>query len=238
VPAAVARAVRYEQADNLLVERTSQRGISRVTGLARVIVARRVKKAPMLSPPLPRPRPKKARVKSWQALEPDEMWTFVGHKARKVWLWLWLWLVVGRASRRLVAWRLGCRGEATLRRLWRGLPARYRRHCRYFTDEWKAYPNGLPRGPHRPCPEGEGQTSIAEALSCSLRQRCGVLVRASGSFSQDLAMHTARIKLVVDKHNQQIILMDYRRNKKLKNVHLRPQFHPEPLAHDPDNFFG
>lgn len=125
------------------------------------------------------------------------MWTFVGRKKRKV----WRWLVVERASRRSVGWTLGSRGEAPLRRLWLALPRRYRRHCWYFTDLWKAYPNVLPRWQHRPCPKGEGQTSIVEAINCSLRQRCGVLVRKSCSFSKSLTMHTARIKLVFDNYN-------------------------------------
>jgi insertion element IS1 protein InsB len=53
------------------------------------------------------------------------MWTFVGRKKRKV----WLWLAVERASRRTVALTLGCRGEATARRLWQALPTRYHRLC-------------------------------------------------------------------------------------------------------------
>jgi len=122
------------------------------------------------------------------------MWTFVGRRKRKV----WLWLVVERASRRIVGWTLGSRGAAPLRRLWAALPHRYRRHCWYFTDEWDAYSKVLPKGAHRPTRKGEGQTSIVEAINCSLRQRCGVLVRKSCSFSKDLAMHTARIKLIID----------------------------------------
>ena len=34
-----------------------------------------------------------------------------------------------------------------------------------------------------------------------LRQRGGVLVRKSCSFSKSLAMHTARIKIVIDNYN-------------------------------------
>jgi len=59
------------------------------------------------------------------------MWTFVGRRQRKG----WLWLAVERASRRIVAWVLGCRGAATARRLWAALPPRYQRHCRYHTDQ-------------------------------------------------------------------------------------------------------
>ncbi len=117
------------------------------------------------------------------------MWTFVGRRKRKV----WLWLAVERASRRIVAWVLGCRGAATARRLWAALPRRYQRHCRYHPDQWEAYAKVLPAT--------TGNTSIVEAINCSLRHRCGVLVRKSCSFSKSLAMHTARIKIVIDNYN-------------------------------------
>ena len=103
-------------------------------------------------------------------LEVDEMWTFVGRKRRKV----WLWLAVERASRRIVAWVLGSRGTATLRRLWAALPRRYHRHTRYFTDQWRAYRQVLPAGAHI---VGKSGTRVVEALNGKLRHRCGVLVR-------------------------------------------------------------
>lgn len=106
-----------------------------------------------------------------------------------------------RASRRIVAWVLGDRSAQTAQRLWQALPRRYRRHCWYFTDLWDAYGKVLPRWRHRPCPKGEGQTSSVEAINCALRQRCGVLVRKSCSFSKSLVMHTARIKIVIDNYN-------------------------------------
>lgn len=112
----------------------------------------------------------------------------------------WLWLTVERASRRIVAWVLGCRGAATGRRLWAALPTRYRHHCCYHTDQWEAYAKALPAH-HRPHPKGSGQTSILEATNCSLRQRCGVLVRKSCSFSKPLFMHMVRIKIVIDNYN-------------------------------------
>jgi insertion element IS1 protein InsB len=75
-----------------------------------------------------------------------------------------------------------------------------------FTDEWKAYVKVLPRWQHRLCAKDEGQTNIVEAINCSLHRRCGVLVRKSCSFNKSLAMHTARIKTVVDNYNRNIIL--------------------------------
>ena len=55
VPAAAARVVCYEQVEKLLVERNSQRSIMRVTGVARMTVAKLIKKSaggtPALAPP-------------------------------------------------------------------------------------------------------------------------------------------------------------------------------------------
>ena len=202
MPAAVARAARYAQVDRLLAERNSQRSIVRVSGVSRVTVACLAKKAQVPPPCLPRRRSKKAQKRRWEILELDEMGTFVGRKPRKV----WLWLAVERVRRCIVAWVLGRRDAATTRHLWQALPKRYHRHCWYFTDLFPAYAQALPPGPHRPCSKGEGQTNIVEALNCSLRQRCGVLVRKSCSFSKSLPMHAARIKICIDQHNQRIIL--------------------------------
>ena len=146
---------------------------------------------------MPRLRSKKAQRRVWEALELDEMWPFVGRKKRKV----WLWLAVERASRCVVARVLGRRDAATARRLWAALPRRYRRHCWYFTYLFPAYVDVLSRWQHRRCPKADGGTSVIEAINCSLRQRCGVLVRKSCSFSKLLAMHTARIKIVIDNYN-------------------------------------
>ena len=128
------------------------------------------------------------------------MWTFVGRKKRKV----WLWLAVERYTRRIVAWVLGTRGTATARRLWQALPMGYRTGTWYYTDEWGAYRRVLPPGAHRPSAKGSGQTSIVEAINCSLRQKCAVLVRKTCSFSRSLAMHRIRLQLVIDEHNRRI----------------------------------
>ena len=134
------------------------------------------------------------------ALESDEMGAFVGRRKCKV----WLWLAVERASRRIVGWVLGGRGAAACRRLRQALPPRFQRQTAYYTGAWEAYAKVLPAAAHRPSAKGSGQTSIAEAINCSLRQRCGVLVRKSCSFSKSLAMHTARLKICIDNHNFQL----------------------------------
>lgn len=76
------------------------------------------------------------------------------------------------------------------------------------TDEWEAYRRVLPAGGHRPSATGRGQTSIVEAVNCSLRQKCAVLVRKTCSFSRSLAMHRIRLQLVIDEHNRRIETQD------------------------------
>ena len=126
----------------------------------------------------------------------------MGRKKRKI----RRWLAVERASRRLVAWVLGDRSAATARRLWAALPTYWRGpRCWYFTDLWDAYVGVLPRWQHRRCPKGDGGTSVVEAINCALRQRCGVLVRKSCSFSKCLRTHTARIKIVIDNYNLTLV---------------------------------
>ncbi len=47
---------------------------------------------------------------------------------------------------------------------------------------------------------------IGECLNCSLRHRCGGLVRKSCAFSESLTMHHTRINIVIDQHNASITL--------------------------------
>ena len=151
------------------------------------------------APALPHRLPERVQRRQGEDLEVDEMWTFVGRKRRKV----WLWLAVERASRRIVAWVLGSRGAATLRRLWAALPRRYHRYTRYFTDQWRAYRQVLPAGAHI---AGKSGTRVVEALNGKLRHRCGVLVRRSRSFSKCRIRHEWRIKIAIDQHNSEITL--------------------------------
>ena len=64
VPAAAAKAVQSAQVEQLLVERNSQRSIARATGVARVTVAKLLKKSadpfPVAAPPAVQKGPKKA----------------------------------------------------------------------------------------------------------------------------------------------------------------------------------
>lgn len=64
MPAAVAKAVQYEQVDKLLGERNSQRSIVRATGVARMTVAKLVKKSAGQQPALAASAPEKSPEKA------------------------------------------------------------------------------------------------------------------------------------------------------------------------------
>jgi insertion element IS1 protein InsB len=95
-----------------------------------------------------------------------------------------------------VAWFVGQRNATTAQRLWQALPA-----AAGTLPTCGSYVGILHRRRHRRCPKGDGGTSIVEAVSYALRQRCGVLVRKSCSFSKSLEMHQARIKIIIDHYN-------------------------------------
>jgi IS1 family transposase len=201
-PASVEKARQYAQGDQLLLERNSLRRIVRPTGVARNTMAKRVKKAQLPAPWLPRLRPKKAQRKRWEALEREEMWTLWASEnasfgKRK----LWRWLAVERDARRIVAWGLGSRGTATRARLWRALPRRSRRHTQYFPDAWRAYPQRLPAQAHV---VGMSGTRVVEARNGKRRHRGGVLVRRSRSVSKCRTSHHNRIKIAIDHLNAEI----------------------------------
>ena len=59
VSVAVAKAAQYAQVDQLLGERNPQRSIERVTGVSRMSIAQRIKKALGNSPPAAAPAPEK-----------------------------------------------------------------------------------------------------------------------------------------------------------------------------------
>ena len=63
-PAAVAKAVQYQQVDKLLSERVSQRSIVRLTGISRMTVAKRAKKSPVATAAPAAPAPEEGPEKT------------------------------------------------------------------------------------------------------------------------------------------------------------------------------
>ena len=132
------------------------------------------------------------------ALELDELWSFVLHKANK----RWVWLALCSRTRQIVAYAIGDRSAATCRRLWKRIPAAYRRNGPIYTDFWEAYQKVVPPLYHRPGGKETGQTNHIERWNNTLRQRLGRFVRKSLSFSKCERMHELCLRLFLHEHNR------------------------------------
>ena len=158
--AAVRKAAQYAQVDALLVKRNSQRSIACATGVARMTIAKRVKKAAAPSPTLLRLRPKKAQRKRWEALELDEIWAVKSGKYGCG------WLSSGLAAALWAEYR-----AAGAKPCYGAYGPRYRSGIAatagHFTDLWKAYAKGLPRWQHRPGPKGKRTLSKPSIVRCA-----------------------------------------------------------------------
>lgn len=129
-------------------------------------------------------------------LELDEMWSWVYRRINK----RWLWLALCRRTRQIVAYAIGCRGEATCSVLWQRIPAAYKSSLCY-SDFWAAYTQVVPATQHNRS-QGRGKTNHIERYNNTIRQRVGRLVRQTLSFSKSDFMHEATIKIFIHHYNQ------------------------------------
>lgn len=132
-------------------------------------------------------------------LELDEMWTWVLQRKNKK----WLWLALCRRTRQIVAYALGCRGEATCRVLWSRIPAAYKgAHC--FADIWDAYNLVVPAKQLTQSAR-RGKVNHLERFNRTLRGRLGRIVRQTASFSKCLRMHETVVLLFLHRYNTQLL---------------------------------
>jgi insertion element IS1 protein InsB len=136
-------------------------------------------------------------------LELDELWSFVLKKAHK----RWVWLALCRATRQVVAYAIGNRGEATCRRLWERIPKAYR-GGRCYSDFWEAYREVIPTEQHVAVGKDSGETAHVERWNNTLRQRLGRFVRKSLSFSKSEEMHEVCLRLFLHSYNLALISYD------------------------------
>lgn len=132
-------------------------------------------------------------------LELDEMWTWVLQRKNKK----WLWLALCRRTRQVIAYALGCRGEATCRVLWSRIPMAYKgAHC--FADIWDAYTNVVPQDQLTQS-DKRGPVNHLERFNRTSRGRLGRIVRQTASFSKCLQMHEGAILLFLHRYNTELI---------------------------------
>jgi IS1 family transposase len=129
-------------------------------------------------------------------LELDELWSFVRHKAKK----LWIWLAVCKQTRQVVACVIGGRGIATCKKLWRNVPEAYKQGL-VFSDFWEAYQAVVPDEQHQAVGKDTGLTAHVERFNNTIRQRLARFVRKTLSFSKCAHMHLICLHLFLVRYN-------------------------------------
>lgn len=155
--------------ERAFTERMSLRGLARVFQISRTTITRwlvqTLEQMPAFTETL-----LEGQVND--VLELDELWSFVGSKARQ----RWMWVALCRRTRQVVAYWIGDRSETSAIHLWEQLPEDYRR-CRSFSDKWQAYQHVFDHKRHRQVNKDEGETNHIERWFNTLRQRLSRFTR-------------------------------------------------------------
>ena len=134
-------------------------------------------------------------AKKDDALELDEVWTFVGNRKNRI----WVWFVQCKRTRQIVAWMPGERDIVTARDVWAKVPQDYKA-CLCFADGLEAYAHAIPPKQLHQQTKKE-HTNHLERFNATLRGRVGRLTRKTLSFSKSYFFHLTHIFLFVHQYN-------------------------------------
>jgi insertion element IS1 protein InsB len=126
-------------------------------------------------------------------VEADEVASFVKKKANKP----WIWIAMDATSRQVMAFHVGDRSRRSAKQLWAKIPAAYRQHATFYTDQYVVYEGVIPAAQHQAISKLARKTNHVERFNNTLRQRVSRLVREALSFSKKLANHIGAIKMFI-----------------------------------------
>ena len=183
-----------------LLERISLRGICRAVGVGLrwllQFMVERFRAAPdHLNVKLPASSP--AVILHRLEAEMDELWSFVGAKANRQ----WVWIAMDATTRQIIAFHVGDRSGQSAQALWEKIPSVYQEQATFYTDQYEVYKGVIPSAQHRAISKLARKTNPVERFNCTLRQRVSRLVRATLSFSKNLANHIGSIKYFICDYN-------------------------------------
>ena len=138
-------------------------------------------------------------AQSGDAVELDELWSFVFEKVNKV----WIWVAQCRRTRQIAAYHLGDRSEESCRQLWNKVPPDYK-ECRSYSDFWDTYEKVINTGKHQCVGKESGQTNHIERWNNTLRQRLSRFVRKTLSFSKMEYYHEMNLRNFIFNYNNEI----------------------------------
>jgi len=189
-----------ERVERLLRERISLRGICRAVGVGLQwllqFMSARFQAAPedlYVKPADGTPAVILQRLEA----ELDELWSFVGKQANRQ----WVWIAMDAATRQVIAFHVGDRSSQSATALWEKIPAVYQEQAIFYTDQYAVYTGVIPSARHRAISKLARRTNHVERFNCTLRQRVSRLVRATLSFSKNLANHIGAIKYFICHYN-------------------------------------
>lgn len=126
-------------------------------------------------------------------VEADEVASFVKKKAHKP----WIWSAMDATSRQVSAFHVGDRRRRSATRLWAKIPAAYRQHATFYTEQYVVYAGVIPAAQHRAISKLARNTHHLERFNNTRRQRVSRLVREALSFSKNLAHHLGAINMFI-----------------------------------------
>lgn len=133
----------------------------------------------------------KVQLTCINAVEADEMWSFVGKKKRQ----RWLWHAIDHISGKTLAYVLGPRKDTAFLKLKSLLkPFGIKK---YYTDSWGAYRRHIDSKNHVP---SKKNTQKIERKHLLLRTRLKRLVRRTICFSKSIFMHDTVIGLFINRY--------------------------------------
>ena len=186
--------------ERLLLERISLRGICWVIGVGLrwllYFMAERFTAAPEHLYVQPLASTQRVILHRLEA-EVDELWSFVGKKTNRQ----WVWIAMDALSRQIIAFHVGDRSRQSAEALWRKLLTECQEHATFYTDCYEVYQGVIPSAQHRAITKLARNTNHVERFNCTLRQRVSRLVRATLSFSKNLANHIGAIKYFICDYN-------------------------------------
>ncbi|MFQ5584630.1 MAG: IS1 family transposase [Calditrichia bacterium] len=188
-----------EMIKKLLLERISSRGICRVMNVSLTwLLDFFLQITDQIPEDMGIIKPEQSKL----TIELDEMWSFVGSKENKQ----WIWLAIDRATKQIIGFHIGGRGEEDAKKLWASLPPVYRQCAVCYSDFWHAYEKVVPKCRHRAVGKESGQTCHIERTNCTLRQRISRLVRLTLSFSKIERNHLRSIKYFIWNFNLALLV--------------------------------
>src|SRR5262245_33487162 len=106
-----------------------------------------------------------------------------------------------KQTRQIIAFHVGDRSQNSAQPLWANIPAVYRKHAPFYTDQSTAYTGVSPAAQHKAITKRAGKTNHSERFNNTLRPPISRLVRSTLAFSKKVDNHIGAIRYFICHYN-------------------------------------